>query len=120
MDKIVDHLFILEDKVIENFQETTLTLEHMKTVDVAQKRRTKQRKRLEAKITGNLTFNEQKEFQKLEREIKDLKSKKLKLSYFEGNVEEAAIEKKEMNCKTSSIKWRQKKNAGLNCAKMEG
>jgi hypothetical protein len=48
MDKIVDHLFILEDKVIENL-ETTLTLELMKTVDVAQKRRTKQRKRLEIK-----------------------------------------------------------------------
>jgi ATP-binding cassette subfamily F protein uup len=38
--------------------------------------------------TGNLTFNEQKEFQKLEREIKDLEEQKLKLSFYllKGNV----------------------------------
>jgi ATP-binding cassette subfamily F protein uup len=46
----------------------------MKTVLMwLKKRKTKQRKeRLKQNNpTGNLTFNEQKEFQKLEREIKD-------------------------------------------------
>jgi hypothetical protein len=59
-----------------------------------------------------------KEFQKLEREIKDLEEQKLNWVLFEGKVEED-IEKKEMNCKTSSIKWKLKKNAGSK-AKMEG
>jgi ATP-binding cassette subfamily F protein uup len=45
--------------------------------------------------TGNLTFNEQKEFQKLEREIKDLEEQKLKLSfYLQKNVIDADIEKR--------------------------
>jgi ATP-binding cassette subfamily F protein uup len=64
MDKIVDHLFILEDKGIENFQETTLTLELMKTVDVAQKRGEQSREKdwKQNNPTGNLTFNEQRNF----------------------------------------------------------
>jgi hypothetical protein len=68
MDKIVDHLFILEVMEGENFQETILILEPMKTVQMLhRKKKTKQRK------TGNKTtdwkfdFQRAKEYQKIEK-----------------------------------------------------
>jgi hypothetical protein len=48
MDKIVDHLFILE-VMVEDFQETTLILELMKTVLMLLKREAKRK-------TGNKTI----------------------------------------------------------------
>ena len=46
--------------------------------------------------TGNLTFNEQKEFQKIEKEIKDLEIDKTKIEqlFSDGKVADADIEKK--------------------------
>jgi ATP-binding cassette subfamily F protein uup len=46
--------------------------------------------------SGNLTFNEQKEFQKIEREIKDLEIDKSKIEqlFTDGKVADAEIEKK--------------------------
>jgi ATP-binding cassette subfamily F protein uup len=75
MDKIVDHLFILE--VMEwskIFQETILILEPMKTVQRLHKRRKQSRKKdwKQNNLTGNLTFNEQKEYQKIEKRNQDL------------------------------------------------
>jgi hypothetical protein len=51
MDKIVDHLFILEVKVLwRTFQETTLRA-YEDSADVAQKRKTKQRRKIGNKTT---------------------------------------------------------------------
>ena len=46
--------------------------------------------------TNNLSFNEQKEYQKIEREIKDLEIEKTKIEqlFSEGKVADADIEKK--------------------------
>ena len=46
--------------------------------------------------TGNLTFNEQKEFQKTEKEIKDLEIQKVAIEqlFSDGKIGEADIEKK--------------------------
>ena len=46
--------------------------------------------------TGNLSFNEQKEFQKIEREIKDLEFEKKQIEqlFSDGKVADDAIEKK--------------------------
>jgi ATP-binding cassette subfamily F protein uup len=63
--EIVDHLFILE--VMEwskIFQEIDFRA-YEDSTEVAQKKKTKQKKRLETKQpTGNLTFNEQKNIKK--------------------------------------------------------
>jgi hypothetical protein len=66
MDKIVDHLFILE-VMVEDFQETTLILELMKTVLMLLKR--SEKKDWKQNNQPNLTFNEQK-IQKIERKSK--------------------------------------------------
>jgi hypothetical protein len=49
MDKIVDHLFILEDKGIENLGNYS-DFRAEDSADVAQKRETKQRKKIGSKI----------------------------------------------------------------------
>jgi len=43
--------------------------------------------------TGNLTFNEQKEYQKIEREIKDLEAQKIAIEqlFTDGKVEESKV-----------------------------
>jgi ATPase subunit of ABC transporter with duplicated ATPase domains len=66
MDKIVDHLFILEVMVVEDFQETILILEPMKTVQRLHKRRKQSRKeRLETKQPDwKFDFQRAKEYQK--------------------------------------------------------
>jgi hypothetical protein len=76
MDKIVDHLFILEVMEGENFQETILISELTKTVQMwHRKKKTKQRK------TGNKTtrpkfdFQRAKEYQKIEKKSRILKFK---------------------------------------------
>ncbi|MFT5251790.1 MAG: ATP-binding cassette subfamily F protein uup [Flavobacteriales bacterium] len=100
MDKIVDHLFIFRGQgVIENFPGNYSDFRaYEDSADVAQKEENKAEKKdwKQNNPTGNLTFNEQKEFQKLEREIKDLEEQKtsIELLFAEGKVAEAAIEKK--------------------------
>jgi hypothetical protein len=65
MDKIVDHLFILEVMGGRRFSRTILILEPMKTVQRLHKRKQSRKERLETKQpTGNLTFNEQKNIKK--------------------------------------------------------
>jgi hypothetical protein len=49
MDKIVDHLFILEVMVWSRFPGTTLILEPMKTVLMLLKRKQSRKERLETK-----------------------------------------------------------------------
>ena len=100
MDKIVDHLFIFRGQgVVENFPGNYSDFRaYEDSADVAQKEENKAEKKdwKQNNPTGNLTFNEQKEFQKLEREIKDLEEQKAKIEvlFSEGKVAEADIEKK--------------------------
>ena len=100
MDKIVDNLFIFRGQgLIENFPgnysdfrayEDSMEPKQLENVNT-EKTNWKQNV-----PTGNLTFNEQKEFQKIEREIKDLELEKAKIEqlFSDGKVAENDIEKK--------------------------
>ena len=100
MDKIVDNLFIFRGQgLIENFPgnysdfrayEDSMEPKQLENVNT-EKTNWKQNV-----PTGNLTFNEQKEFQKIEREIKDLELDKAKIEqlFSDGKVTENDIEKK--------------------------
>jgi ATP-binding cassette subfamily F protein uup len=94
MDKIVDHLFIFRgDGVVEDFPGNYSDFRaYEDSADVAQKEENKADKKdwKQNNPTGNLTFNEQKEFQKIEREIKDLEIQKVAIEqlFSDGKVEE--------------------------------
>ncbi|SEG12960.1 ABC-F family ATP-binding cassette domain-containing protein [Flavobacterium urumqiense] len=100
MDKIVDHLFIFRgDGVVENFPGNYSDFRaYEDSADVAQKEENKADKKdwKQNNPTGNLTFNEQKEFQKTEKEIKDLELQKASIEqlFSDGKIEDASIEKK--------------------------
>ena len=100
MDKIVDHLFIFRGQgEIENFPGNYSDFRaYEDSADVAQKEENKAEKKdwKQNNPTGNLSFNEQKEYQKIEREIKDLEIEKTKIEqlFSEGKVADADIEKK--------------------------
>jgi ATP-binding cassette subfamily F protein uup len=100
MDKIVDHLFIFRGKgEIENFPGNYSDFRaYEDSADIAQKEENKAEKKdwKQNNPTGNLTFNEQKEYQKLEREIKDLEIDKTKIEqlFSDGKVADSDIEKK--------------------------
>ena len=100
MDKIVDHLFIFRgDGVVEDFPGNYSDFRaYEDSADVAQKEENKAEKKdwKQNNPTGNLTFNEQKEFQKTEKEIKDLEIQKATIEqlFSEGKVADADIEKK--------------------------
>ena len=100
MDKIVDHLFIFRGNgVVEDFPGNYSDFRaYEDSADVAQKEENKAEKKdwKQNNPTGNLTFNEQKEYQKLEREIKDLELDKTKIEqlFADGKVADADIEKK--------------------------
>lgn len=100
MDKIVDHLFIFRGKgEIESFPGNYSDFRaYEDSADVAQKEENKAEKKdwKQNNPTGNLTFNEQKEYQKLEKEIKDLEIDKTKIEqlFSDGKVADADIEKK--------------------------
>ncbi|PXY42528.1 ABC transporter [Flavobacterium cheongpyeongense] len=100
MDKIVDHLFVFRGNgEIENFPGNYSDFRaYEDSADVAQKEENKAEKKdwKQNNPTGNLTFNEQKEYQKLEREIKDLEIDKSKIEqlFSDGKVADADIEKK--------------------------
>jgi ATP-binding cassette subfamily F protein uup len=100
MDKIVDHLFIFRGNgEVENFPGNYSDFRaYEDSADVAQKEENKAEKKdwKQNNPTGNLTFNEQKEYQKLEREIKDLEIDKAKIEqlFSDGKVADADIEKK--------------------------
>ncbi|QSB28296.1 ABC-F family ATP-binding cassette domain-containing protein [Flavobacterium sp. CLA17] len=100
MDKIVDHLFVFRGNgEIENFPGNYSDFRaYEDSADVMQKEENKAEKKdwKQNNPTGNLTFNEQKEYQKLEREIKDLEIDKIKIEqlFSDGKVADADIEKK--------------------------
>lgn len=127
MDKIVDHLFIFRGQgVVENFPGNYSDFRaYEDSADVAQKEENKAEKKdwKQNNPTGNLTFNEQKEFQKTEREIKDLEAQKAKIDllFSEGKVADADIERKgkELQNLINKIEAKEERWFELS-AKMEG
>ena len=100
MDKIVDHLFVFRgDGEIEDFPGNYSDFRaYEDSADVALKEENKADKKAwkQNNPTGNLSFNEQKEFQKIEREIKELEFEKKQIEqlFADGKVTDDAIEKK--------------------------
>ena len=100
MDKIVDQLFVFKGQgEIETFPGNYSDFRaYEDSNDVIQKEDNKAEKKewKQNNPSGNLTFNEQKEFQKIEREIKDLEIDKSKIEqlFSDGKVADAEIEKK--------------------------
>jgi len=127
MDKIVDLLFVFRgDGVIENFPGNYSDFRaYEDSADVQQKEDNKTEKKAwkQNNPTGNLTFNEQKEFQKLEREIKDLEieKSKIELLFSEGKVADAEIENKANELQVIIKKMEDKEERWFELsAKMEG
>ncbi len=100
MDKIVDHLFVFRGQgEIENFPGNYSDFRaYEDSADVIQKEENKAEKKdwKQQNNTSGLSFNEQKEFQKIEREIKDLELKKKEIEqlFSDGKVADSDIEKK--------------------------
>jgi ATP-binding cassette subfamily F protein uup len=127
MDKIVDHLFIFRgDGVVEDFPGNYSDFRaYEDSADVAQKEENKADKKdwKQNNPTGNLTFNEQKEFQKIEREIKDLEIDKTKIEqlFSDGKVADADIEKKAKELENIITKIEEKEERWFELsAKIEG
>lgn len=127
MDKIVDHLFIFRGQgVVEDFPGNYSDFRaYEDSADVAQKEENKADKKdwKQNNPTGNLTFNEQKEFQKTEKEIKDLEIQKATIEqlFSDGKIEEAAIEKKANELKNIINKIEEKEERWFELsAKIEG
>ncbi len=127
MDKIVDLLFVFRgDGVIENFPGNYSDFRaYEDSADVQQKEDNKTEKKAwkQNNPTGNLTFNEQKEFQKIEREIKDLEieKSKIELLFSEGHVADGDIEKKANELQVIIKKMEDKEERWFELsAKMEG
>ena len=100
MDKIVDHLFVFRgDGEIEDFPGNYSDFRaYEDSADVVQKEENKAEKKdwKQNNPTGNLSFNEQKEYQKIEKEIKDLESQKVAIEqlFSDGKVADEDIEQK--------------------------
>ena len=100
MDKIVDHLFVFRGQgEIENFPGNYSDFRaYEDSTDVAQKEENKNEKKewKQNNPTGNLTFNEQKEYQKIEKEIKELELEKVKIEqlFTDGKVADKDISAK--------------------------
>jgi len=98
MDKIVDHLFVFRGEgEVEDFPGNYSDFRaYEDSADVQQKEDNKAEKKdwKQQNSTAGLTFNEQKEYQKIEREIKDLEFEKSKIEqlFSDGKVADDAIE----------------------------
>jgi ATP-binding cassette subfamily F protein uup len=123
----VDNLFVFRGQgVIENFPGNYSDFRaYEDSADVAQKEDNKSEKKdwKQNNPTGNLTFNEQKEFQKIEREIRDLEIDKAKIEqlFSDGKVNENDIEKKANELKNIITKMEAKEERWFELSsKMEG
>lgn len=127
MDKIVDHLFVFRGQgEIENFPGNYSDFRaYEDSADVAQKEENKAEKKdwkQQNNISG-LSFNEQKEFQKIEREIKDLELKKKEIEqlFSDGKVADSDIEKKANELQNVIKKMEEKEERWFELsAKIEG
>ncbi|MFB9110955.1 ABC-F family ATP-binding cassette domain-containing protein [Flavobacterium gyeonganense] len=127
MDKIVDHLFVFRGQgEIENFPGNYSDFRaYEDSADIAQKEENKVEKKdwKQNNPTGNLSFNEQKEYQKIEREIKDLEIEKTKIEqlFSDGKIADADIEKKANELQNIINKIEQKEERWFELsAKIEG
>lgn len=105
MDKIVDHLFVFRGKgEVEDFPGNYSDFRSYEDSAEPVKEEPKEKVNWkEAQKKVGLTFQEQKEFQKIEREIKDLELKKIEIEtmFAEGKVaDEASIAKKASELKS--------------------
>ncbi|MEK6451813.1 MULTISPECIES: ABC-F family ATP-binding cassette domain-containing protein [Myroides] len=126
MDKIVDHMFVFRGEgEIEDFPGNYSdyrayedSIEPLK--DDAPKEKVNWK---EAQVKNGLTFQEQKEYQKLEREIGNLETKKAKIEalFSEGKVDESQIDEKanELQKVLNELEEKEEKWFELS-AKMEG
>jgi ATP-binding cassette subfamily F protein uup len=125
MDKIVDNLFVFRGQgEIENFPGNYSDFRaYEDSADVAQKEENKAEKKdwKQNNPTGNLTFNEQKEFQKIEKEIKDLELEKAKIEqlFADGLVVEIEKKAKELENIIKKIETKEERWFELS-AKLEG
>lgn len=98
MDKIVDLLLVFRGHgVIENFPGNYSDFRtYEDSAEVAPKETPKTEKKdwKQSQTKGNLTFNEQKEYQKIEKEIQTLTQEKIKIEELFANGEVDDIEKK--------------------------
>jgi ATP-binding cassette subfamily F protein uup len=100
MDKIVDHLFVFRGQgEIEDFPGNYSDFRaYEDSADVQQKEDNKAEKKewKQQNNTSNLSFNEQKELQKIEREIKDLEYEKKQIEdlFAENKVADSDINSK--------------------------
>lgn len=106
MDKIVDHLFVFRGEgQVEDFPGNYSDFRaYEDSSDVQQKEDNKAEKKdwKQQNVTTGLSFNEQKEYQKIEREIKDLEFEKVKIEqlFTDGKVADDAIEIKAKELQT--------------------
>jgi ATP-binding cassette subfamily F protein uup len=101
MDKIVDHLFVFRGQgEIEdfpgNYSDFRTYEDSAEPVKAEKVESANAKSWKEKQVKSGLTFNEQKEFQKIEREIKDLefKKKEIEAEFAEGKVADDKIEAK--------------------------
>lgn len=131
MDKIVDQLFVFRGQgEIETFPGNYSDFRaYEDSAEVAQKEivsntsTSNKKEWKQSNTTGNLSFNEQKEYQKIEREIKDLEIEKAKIEqlFSDGKVADADIEKKAKELENIITKIEEKEERWFELsAKMEG
>lgn len=101
MDKIVDHLFVFRGQgEIEdfpgNYSDFRTYEDSAEPVKAEKVESANAKSWKEKQVKSGLTFNEQKEFQKIEREIKDLefKKKEIEAEFVNGKVSDDKIEAK--------------------------
>lgn len=127
MDKIVDNLFVFRGQgEIENFPGNYSDFRAYEDSVEPKKLDSVSTEKVDWKQnnpTGNLTFNEQKEFQKIEREIKDLEYEKSKIEqlFTDGKVADTEItnKAKELENIIQKIELKEERWFELS-AKMEG
>lgn len=98
MDKIVDHLFVFRGQgIIEDFPGNYSDFRSYEDSAEPEKEEAKEKVNWKQnQVKQGLTFNEQKEFQKIEREIKDLEFKKAEIEklFSDGKVSDNDISAK--------------------------
>ncbi len=127
MDKIVDNLFVFRGQgEIENFPGNYSDFRAYEDSVEPKKLDSVSTEKVDWKQnnpTGNLTFNEQKEFQKIEREIKDLEYEKSKIEqlFSDGKIADTEItnKAKELENIIHKIETKEERWFELS-AKMEG
>jgi ATP-binding cassette subfamily F protein uup len=103
MDKIVDHLFVFRGEgEVEDFPGNYSDWRiYEDSVEPIKEESSKEKVSWKEKqVKAGLTFNEQKEFQKIEREIKDLEAKKKEIEHIFATTE---LNHEEIDKKSSEL-----------------